>query len=155
MGVFDLGYCYARAVYTLIFLHKRTICLFYVQGGGLFCGTVFLSRSAKFVAQGLPFLSRMLLAVRILMRYFGISVCRQNACFFDAQYTSGACVDRWDAVCDHITFSSLRFCGVSFQACAADSDLFRESVFARICIDRHFSGFWVCRMAAPVFPAVQ
>lgn len=155
MGVFDLGYCYARAVYTLIFLHKGTFTLFCVQGGSLFCGTVFLSRSAEFVAQGLPFLSCMLLGVRNFMRYFGISVCRQNACFFDAQYTSGVCVDRWDAVCDHITFSFLRFCGVSFQACVTVAGLLWESFFVRVCIDRHFSGLWVCRMAAPVVPAVQ
>ena len=28
MGVFDLGYCYARAVYTLIFLHKKPLVCF-------------------------------------------------------------------------------------------------------------------------------
>ena len=142
-------------MYTLIFLHKETFTSFYDQGGGLFCGTVFLSRSAEFVAQRLPFLSRMLLVVRILMWYFGISVCRQNARCFDAQYTSGVCVDRWDAVCDHITFSSLRFCGVSFQACFTVADLLWESVFVRVCIDWYFSGLWVCRMAAPVVPVVQ
>lgn len=89
------------------------------------------------------------------MRLSGFPFGRQPFGFLDAQHPLCACVDRWSAVCDHITFSVFRFGGFSFQARASAADLFRKGFLAGFCFHWNHPGFWICRLAASVAAPIQ
>ena len=134
--------------------HVRPCC-FHTKGGSFVHGTAFPSKFAALAAQVPRCGSCILLPFRAVVRYFYFPLCGRLSGFSDAQRPERACVDRWPALREPVTFSILRFRGFCFPSGAAVFGELRGRSGVWLYCPGRDAVLWLRRMAGEMASLLQ